>query len=127
MNRLKIGVFEESVNFVLQTNAAKLTLLPKTLAAKKLADKASAVEAKYDRFQMKPEELLRLVAVHYDDKNLVAMGAPNPEASQNGSQDPNASVDPNPLGEGTSSQANASQSLCKLLHSRFINCITLSP
>jgi len=71
LNRLRTGVFEESVNVVLQTDTARMEKTNQTRAIQRLKDLAEQSEQEYENEIIKAEDLLRRVAAHYDDDKVI--------------------------------------------------------
>ena len=71
LNRLRTGVFEESVNVVLQTDNARMEKTNQTRAIQRLKDLAEQSEQEYENEIIKAEDLLRRVAAHYDDDKVI--------------------------------------------------------
>jgi len=73
MNRLRTFVFESGFTSILQTNAGRNEKCKVTLAAQALSKRAKEVEDSYKNRDTTATDLLRLVAVHYDDAALVEL------------------------------------------------------
>ncbi len=73
MNRLKTTIFESGFSFVAQANAGVLQKNKATVAAQKLTERAAEAEKEYRDGTRSATDLLRLVAVHYDDGALVEL------------------------------------------------------
>jgi len=71
MNRLKTTVFESGFSVIAVANAGKQTKCRETLAAQKLSEKAAKAEREYKDGTKSAADLLRLVAVHFDDSALI--------------------------------------------------------
>jgi len=71
LNRLRTGVFEESVNVVLQTDNARMEKTNQTRAIQRLKELAEQSEQEYENEIIRAEDLLRRVAAHYDDDKVI--------------------------------------------------------
>lgn len=74
MNTMKTTIFESTFNVVAVVNAGRQDPRCKaTIAAQKLSARAAQVEKDYSDGTISAADLLRLVAVHYDDSALIEL------------------------------------------------------